>query len=127
MTSVLLDNYGICMIALSWFTLIKNVRCLLTSITYNQFNSKISHLLGYFHRRNCIVAKIKPKASNGHRYILVVVDDFSKWVEVASYSKLGTKQVAKFVINYIISRLGVLFQIASNNGAQFEGNLKKIM
>ncbi|RDX85017.1 hypothetical protein CR513_33850, partial [Mucuna pruriens] len=32
-----------------------------------------------------MIGPIEPKASNGHRFILVVIDYFTKWVEVASY------------------------------------------
>ncbi|XP_021746652.1 uncharacterized protein LOC110712496 [Chenopodium quinoa] len=74
-----------------------------------------------------IIRKIHPKASNGHQYILVVVDYFSKWVEASSYSKLGAKQVSKFVINNIICRYGVPFEIISDNGSQFEGHLKETL
>ncbi|RDY03632.1 hypothetical protein CR513_12753, partial [Mucuna pruriens] len=33
-----------------------------------------------------IIGPIKPNASNGHRFILIVIDYFTKWVEIASYS-----------------------------------------
>ena len=74
-----------------------------------------------------IIGQIHPKASNGHQYILVAVDYFSKWVEASSYSKLGAKQVSKFVINNIICRYGVPFEIISDNGSQFEGHLKETL
>ena len=35
---------------------------------------------------------IEPKASNGHRFILVAIDYFTKWVEAAPYANV-TKQV----------------------------------
>ena len=38
--------------------------------------------------------RIAPKASNGHEYILVAIDDFTKWVEATSYSMLKAKHVA---------------------------------
>ena len=34
------------------------------------------------------------KALNGHKYILVAIDYFIKWVEAASYSILKAKHVA---------------------------------
>jgi len=40
---------------------------------------------------------IEPKASNKHRFILVVIDYFTKWVEVASYANVTRKVVAKFI------------------------------
>lgn len=35
-----------------------------------------------------MIALIKPKASNGHKFILVLIDYFTKWVEVASYTNV---------------------------------------
>ena len=37
-----------------------------------------------------VISPIKPAASDGHRFIFVAIDYFTKWVEVASY-KLVTK------------------------------------
>ena len=36
-----------------------------------------------------IIGEIRPKALNGHRYIIVAIDYFSKWVEAESYSTIG--------------------------------------
>ncbi|XP_050877510.1 uncharacterized protein LOC127081280 [Lathyrus oleraceus] len=35
-----------------------------------------------------MIGMIDPKASNGHRFILVAIDYFMKWVEVASYANV---------------------------------------
>ena len=43
-----------------------------------------------------IIEKITPKASNGHEFILVAIDYFTKWVEATSFSILKAKHVAKF-------------------------------
>ena len=39
-----------------------------------------------------MIERIAPKASNGHEYILVAIDYFTKWLKVASYSVLKTKE-----------------------------------
>ena len=44
-----------------------------------------------------IIGEIHLTASNGHRFILVVVDYFIKWVEAKLYAKLRAKQIAKFI------------------------------
>jgi len=48
-----------------------------------------------------VIGRIAPKASNRHEYILVAIDYFTKWVEVASYSVLKAKHVAWFLENNI--------------------------
>ncbi|XP_034679875.1 uncharacterized protein LOC117909936 [Vitis riparia] len=49
-----------------------------------------------------IIGKISPKSSNGHEYILVAIDYFTKWVEAASYARLTAARVAKFIRSHII-------------------------
>ena len=54
-----------------------------------------------------VIGRIAPKALNGHEYILVEIDYFTKWVEAASYSVSKAKHVARFIENNIICRYGV--------------------
>ena len=71
-----------------------------------------------------VIGRITPKALNGHEYILVAIDYFTKWVEAASYSILKAKHVTWFIENNIICRYGVLQEIILDNGSHFEGGLK---
>ena len=52
--------------------------------------------------------------------------DFTKWVEVASYSVLKAKHVAWFLEN-IISQFGVLQEIIFDNSSHFEGKVWRVM
>ena len=40
-----------------------------------------------------MIGMIEPKASNGHRFILVAIDYFTKWVEAASYANVMPKEL----------------------------------
>ena len=40
-----------------------------------------------------VIGRIAPKVLNGHEYILVEIDYFTKWVEAALYSVLKAKHV----------------------------------
>ncbi|RDX90054.1 Pol polyprotein, partial [Mucuna pruriens] len=62
-----------------------------------------------------IIGPIEPKASNGHRFILVAIDCFTKWVEAASYSSVTKSVVVKFIKRDIICRYGLLVHIIINN------------
>ncbi|XP_049387779.1 uncharacterized protein LOC125852094, partial [Solanum stenotomum] len=63
-----------------------------------------------------VIGPIEPAASNGHRFILVAIDYFTKWVEAASYKVVTKKVVADFVRNNLICRFGVPESIITNNG-----------
>src|SRR3954465_3463682 len=41
-----------------------------------------------------MIGKIKPNTSNGHCFILVAIDYFTKWVEVASFASVTKNVVA---------------------------------
>ena len=58
-----------------------------------------------------IIGKIHPTTSNGHEFILVAIDYFTKWVKVALFKVLNSKKVAKFIQNNIICRYGVPHEI----------------
>lgn len=49
-----------------------------------------------------IIDPIEPPASNGHRFILVAIDYFTKWVETTSFKEVTKKVVADFVKNNLI-------------------------
>jgi len=51
-----------------------------------------------------VIGVIKPKASNRHRFILVAIDYFIKWVEAASYANVSRKVVTKFIKRELICR-----------------------
>ena len=68
-----------------------------------------------------IIGKIHTTASNGHEFILVAIDYFTKWVEAALYKVLNSKKVAQFIQTNIICRYEVLHEIISNNGQHFKG------
>ena len=71
-----------------------------------------------------MIGRIIPKSLNGHEYILVAIDYFTKWVEAASYSVLKAKHMARFIENKIICQYGVSQEIILDNGSHFEGGLK---
>ena len=63
-----------------------------------------------------MIGPINPKASNGHRFILVTIDYFSKWTEAATYANVTAQNVMKFIERDIITRYGVHEAIITVNG-----------
>ena len=71
------------------------------------------------------IGPIEPASSNGHRFILVVIDYFTKWVEVASYKSVTKKVVANFVRNNFICTFRVPESIIIDNGANLHSYLMR--
>ncbi|XP_059292496.1 uncharacterized protein LOC132045947 [Lycium ferocissimum] len=72
-----------------------------------------------------VIGPIEPAASNKHRFILVAMDYFTKWVEAASYSTVTKKVVTDFVHKNIICRFGIPESIITDNGANLNSHLMK--
>ncbi|EOY15725.1 RNA-directed DNA polymerase (Reverse transcriptase), Ribonuclease H [Theobroma cacao] len=72
-----------------------------------------------------VIGLITPKASNGHRFILVAIDYFTKWVEAASYANVTQKVVCKFIQKEIICRYGLPERIITDNASNLNGAMVK--
>ena len=70
-----------------------------------------------------MIGMIEPKASNGHRFILVAIDYFTKWVEAASYANVTRQVVVKFIKNQLICRYGVPDKIITDNGSNLNNKM----
>ncbi|XP_050919335.1 uncharacterized protein LOC127136864 [Lathyrus oleraceus] len=64
-----------------------------------------------------MIGRIEPKASNGHRFILVAIDYFTKWVEPASYANVTRQVVTRFIKKEIICRYGMPRKIITDNAS----------
>ncbi|PKH89607.1 hypothetical protein CRG98_049948 [Punica granatum] len=84
-----------------------------------------------------VIGPINPKAFNGHLFILVAIDYFTKWVEAITLASVTAKVVARFLKRDVIARYGVSATIHRNstpyrpqmNGAveAANKNIKKII
>jgi transposase InsO family protein len=60
-----------------------------------------------------------PKAVGGYRYLYVVIDKFTKWLEATPMVNI-TKASATAFLKSIVCRFGVPNQIITDNGTQFK-------
>ncbi|XP_014499251.2 uncharacterized protein LOC106760315 [Vigna radiata var. radiata] len=70
-----------------------------------------------------VIGAIEPKASNGHRFILVAIDYFTKWVEAASYANVTRKVVTKFIKRELICRYGLPNKIITDNATNLNNQM----
>ena len=70
-----------------------------------------------------MIGMIEPKASNGHHFILVASDYFTKWVEAASYANVTKQVVVNFIKNNLICRYGVSSRIITDNGSNLNNKM----
>ena len=68
-----------------------------------------------------------PLSDNGNKYILVVMDYFTKWVEAYAIPDSTAATVADKIVTEFISRFGIPLEIHSDQGRNYESHLFKQM
>ena len=68
-----------------------------------------------------------PESDRGNKYIMVMVDQFSRWVEIQPLSEISAETMAQTAIDHFLSRFGYPLQINTDQGKNFDGNLFKAM
>ena len=64
-----------------------------------------------------------PTSAEGHGYIIIAVDYFTKWAEaMPTYAEDG-KPSALFLFNHIIARFGVPQSIVTDHGSHFRNQM----
>lgn len=59
-----------------------------------------------------------PKGSEGVVYAIIVVDYFTKWVEVKALSSITKKNTTDFIWRNIVCRYGIPCTLITDNGEQ---------
>lgn len=68
-----------------------------------------------------------PSAKGGYRYCLVIIDKFSKWIEVIPTRNNSANTVARVLANQILPLWGAPVQIESDQGTHFTGQIMQSM
>ena len=66
-----------------------------------------------------------PITPRNNRYILIVVDYFTKWVEVFPVPDQTARTCADIIANEVIARFGALLDLHSDQGRNFESDIFK--
>ncbi|RVW70608.1 hypothetical protein CK203_056537 [Vitis vinifera] len=78
-------------------------------------------------REHHVSPKISPKSSNGHEFILVAIDYFTKWVEAASYARLTSARDASLIKSHIIYRYKVPHELITDRRVHFRAEVDTLL
>ena len=70
-----------------------------------------------------MIGEINPTASNEHRFILVAIDYFTKWVKATSFTSVTTNVVTHFIKHNLICRYGIPKRIITDNGTNLNNTM----
>jgi hypothetical protein len=64
-----------------------------------------------------------PPSARRHRYIIIAVDYFKKWVKAMPKFKDDGETTTLFLFNHIITRFGVSREIITDHGSHFQNKM----
>ena len=113
-----------------WPTMLKDVTKLVRKCKVCQEHAKISHLPSEpltsvtspwpFQQRGLDILGPLPIGKGQCKFIVVVVDYFTKWAEAEPLATITEQKVRNFVWHSIICRFGIPRALVSDNGKQFD-------
>jgi hypothetical protein len=65
------------------------------------------------------VGQIYPASSKGHRFVLVAMDYFTKWIEVVPLTNMTHKEVINFILEHIVDRFNIPQTLTTDQGSPF--------
>ena len=68
-----------------------------------------------------------PRTEQGNEHILMMVDQFNKWVECIPLPSQSAEETARAAVNQFFSRFGCPFQVFTDQGRNFESALFRAM
>lgn len=68
-----------------------------------------------------------PVSGQGHKYMLVWVEYFTKWVEAEAVPSLHSKVTADFFLRNVVYRHGCPEKVVTDNGSEYQGEFKALL
>jgi transposase InsO family protein len=65
------------------------------------------------------IGQIHPLSSKGHRFVLVAMDYFTKWIEAVPLKNMTHKEVIEFITEHIIHRFNIPQTLTTDQGTSF--------
>jgi transposase InsO family protein len=80
-------------------------------------------IVGPFTKWGIDYTTCNPPSTRGHRYIIIAVDYFTKWVESMLTFKDDGETTSLFLFNQIITRFNVSREIVTDHGSHFHNKM----
>lgn len=82
---------------------------------------------GLFYRWSLDLMPKLPRTQNGNRHCLVMVEHFTKWVEVAVFPIRSSKFTAQAFLNGVLARYGSCAEVLTDQGNEFRGEFQVLL
>ena len=84
-------------------------------------------IFGMFYRFSIDSAGPFRPSSTGMQYVIVIVEHFSKWIELAAIPELNPAQTARAFQERVLARYGAPVELVSDNGQEYHGEFSDLL
>ena len=81
-----------------------------------------------FYRWSVVLAGPFPQSECGNYYdIMVMIEHFSKWVEVVAIPTKESCETARVFRHYVLCKYGALAEVLTDQGTEFRGEFEEML
>jgi len=80
-----------------------------------------------FYRWSCDLAQELPQTSKGNVYIMIMIEHFSKWVELAALSDKSSHSTSQTFLQQVLSRFGACAECLTDQESKFRGEFQDLL
>ena len=82
--------------------------------------------MGLFYRFHVDAVVMLPTLADGFRHVLVIVEAFSKWIDLVPLRDLAAKGVTSAIREHVLARFGRPVEVTSDNGAEYKAKFHQL-
>ncbi len=98
-----------------------------TSFSSRQLTLSPLPIQGMFYRWSCDLARELPQTSMGNVYIMIMIEHFSKWVELVALPDKSSHSTSQAFLQQVLSRFGACAECLIDQGSEFRGGFQDLL
>ncbi len=98
-----------------------------TFFFFRQLTFSLLPIQGMFYRWSCDLVGELPKTSRGNVYIMIMIEHFSKWVELVALSNKSSHNTNQVFLQHVLSRFGACVECLTDQGSEFRGEFQDLL
>jgi hypothetical protein len=80
-----------------------------------------------FYRWSCDLVGELPQTSRGDVYIMIMIEHFSKWVELVALPNKSSHSTNQAFLQQVLSRFGACVECLIDQGSEFRGEFQDLL
>jgi len=98
-----------------------------TSFSSQQFTLSPLPIQGMFYRWSCDLARELPQTSRGNDYIMIMIEHFSKWVELVVLPDKSSHSTSQTFLQQVLSKFGACAECLTDQRSEFRGEFQDLL